>query len=996
MYKKTALILGFLLLAGIAALFLVPYFFNVDRYRPQILEAANAQLNGKLDLGPLTLTLWGKILIKTEKLDLIGPNGKTVLSSNQVEMVVPVSSLIQGHPKCVMKITSPKVTVTKNSEGVLNLSLISKTPSSKADSAPGSPPTFSIPSYLKDASADLLIIEGNVSYQDEQTHSQAKLSALNVTLKDLSVLRPIQLNVTTQFDAQTQDGLTLKGPMTLSAQIVPGLKESKLYEIGSQFDLKLSEMDILYSSIFHKKPGIPLELVGKMSFSQELVKLDSLQAKLFNALIEANGSVGSPSSPTLDLTLKSNEIALKGWSELIPALKAYELGGSFNFQGNAKGPTTKLAYAGAAELKNLTAKSSFFKATPIIAGKIKFSTDQIEDFTFIAKAPGNDLSVSAKIQSFSQPKVEFRIAAQSLDLDQVIDWSAIPKSEPSTPPPAGTSLVKTPTPQSALQASDKLLEAAIDPIRKNSVIQAASGYVLVDIKKFQLKKILVQDILTKITLSNLDLALENFGMKAWGASLAAKGLLKMKPQVPQYQFEARVENLDIREASTTLQAATGAQAQALPPLKFKPILQASVKISTDRLEDLTVNLKAPGNDLNIKGKLIPLPTPKMDLRITSNHLDLNKLLGLPAIRKVEVPKPSPSGVPTLTTDNDVLLDPIRKNEFLRSLTANLGASMKFVRYYDMIFEDLAFQSNFQDMNFSLTQFKLKFWEGNFASTARLDLKPLKPAYNFMVKVVGLNMQQAVTSQLALFKDTITGKADFLVNGSGHSLNTDLAMASLEATGSMKVNKAKFASIDISKMVAESLNESLGKLAEKVPPLKGKKLDSVPNSNTKFDFISSDFKVSHGNFEAKNFIAKSEPQHGVDLQGSLSLDLKGKTLKTEWEVSDTYNLTHARDLSVEEAGVKIDHILAEGTRPVRFPVSVGCNLGAPCYSYGETPAFLAKIALANIANGVRNAAQARAQAEIKKKTDELRQAVSNQAPPAIKKVTDELSKKLFGH
>jgi len=131
----------------------------------------------------------------------------------------------------------------------------------------------------------------------------------------------------------------------------------------------------------------------------------------------------------------------------------------------------------------------------------------------------------------------------------------------------------------------------------------------------------------------------------------------------------------------------------------------------------------------------------------------------------------------------------------------------------------------------------------------------------------------------------------------------------------------------------------------------------------------------------DFVAKATPNQGIDLKGSTQIGLKDMSLKAEWQVIDTYNVTHAKDISVSQAGLQVNHILAEGNGPVQFPVTVGCTVIQPCYKYGDVAGYLAKIALNNVAQSARGQLGSQA----------IQKALGNNAPPAIK---DKL-KHLFG-
>ncbi|MGZ3699625.1 MAG: hypothetical protein ACXWP5_15860, partial [Bdellovibrionota bacterium] len=226
--------------------------------------------------------------------------------------------------------------------------------------------------------------------------------------------------------------------------------------------------------------------------------------------------------------------------------------------------------------------------------------------------------------------------------------------------------------------------------------------------------------------------------------------------------------------------------------------------------------------------------------------------------------------------------------------------------------------------------------------------------------------------------TLTGSANFAVNGTGASFNTDAAMANLNAKGNFKVDQASFATVDVAKMVNDALNGSLAKLGEKFPALAGKKVGVPPGGATNYEFISSDFTIAGGKFTSPDFYAKSLPNESMDIKGDTSVGLKDKALNCRLDVIDTYNLTHARDLSLNQQGVQVDHILAEGNGPVHLIVHVGCTLDAPCYSYTEVPQYLLSVAAKNVENAVVGHAKSEAQ----KQAQQQLQKVVPQAPPPV--------------
>ena len=434
-----------------------------------------------------------------------------------------------------------------------------------------------------------------------------------------------------------------------------------------------------------------------------------------------------------------------------------------------------------------------------------------------------------------------------------------------------------------------------------------------------------------------------------------------------------------------------------PKLKAQPRIDGVVNVVTDQIENLSLTMKAPGNDLQIKGKVLSFLTPRIDLDVTSNGMDLDQLVQWPpkaqkppkaevAQGKPEVAAGKATGTPA--SDFDALLDPLRENKIARATTAAIRVNVKSLKAYDVKMTDIVGKLSLRDLAASIDQFKMKLWGGTIVANGSSALLPKAPTYKFSTQVRALDLSEAVASQFALFKNTLIGKANFDMAGDGASFNPDQAIANLKAKGSMKVENATFATIDVTKMVGEGLGKSVEKVADKVPALKGKKL-ALPNKESKYEVVSSDFTIANSKFTAPNFVAKAAPNQGIDLKGAVTVGLKDYSLDTTWEIIDTYNLTHAKDLSIEQNGVRVDHILAEGNGPVRFPVHAGCTVLAPCYSYTEVPEFLGKIALANVSSALTG----KAKAELRKKAEGL---IPKSAPPAIQQKLQDLGKKLFGH
>lgn len=817
--RKVTLVVGAFFAFFVAAAIIIPLVVDVDKYRPQIVQAANENINGKLSLGKLSLSLWGQIHIQIDGLSLSDVNGNEVVSVKNAFFHLPFFSILAGSPELDLKMQNPTVNVVKDRSGKLNvLSFVKSTaqpsgaPSTQASPPPGGAPaqpekpsTVALPSIATRARLGIELRDALLTYLDKATGMSSRVENFNFVVHNISLSRTMDLELWADLNLNmVEKGRTtmeLHGPAKVTAQATPELSGGKFERLTASFHVDLDQLEINKPGIFMKKKGVAANADGALKASPQEASIERFDVKFYNAEVKVSGVISNleaknaqgESMPVVKMNVSSNEISLKPWSEVIPMLKEYDLGGVATFDASADGPSSKLNYRADFALKGVTAKAPHLKSEPTIDAELKIATDQIEKLSLTMKAPANDLRVTGHMMSFTHPKLDVQVASSGMDLDQLIAF----------PPPAAAA-----TKGEAAKAS--------------------------------------------------------------------------KPEAP---------------------ASSGG--------------------------------------------------PKEDF--------------------------------------DALLEPIRENPVLASMVAGVGVNIKMLKAKGVKMTDIVGKLSFHDLTAAIEQFRLGLWGGSIQASMSAQLKPKTPVYQFKTDIAKLDLREAVTSQMELLKNTVVGTASFSMSGSGSSFNPDPAKVNLKAKGHMKIENAVFATIDVGKMVSDALNKSMENISSKIPGLKGQGIKSLSNTQSKYSLISSDVEISGGKFMAPNFVAKAEPNQGIDLKGNTTVGLVDYSLKASWEIIDTYNMTHARDISVSQGGVEIPHILAEGNNPVRFPIDVGGTVFAPTYSYAQVPAFLGKVALANASQAV----QGKAKAELMKQFQGGSGTGSNSAPPAVQNAIQGLGKKLFG-
>lgn len=805
--KRIGIAVGALFALLIAAAIIIPLVVDVDSYRPQIVKAVNDQINGKFELGKLKLTLWGQIKIEVDGFQLSDGQGRKVVAAKDVYFHVPWLSVFSGSPILTFRMTKPEVQVLKDKSGKMNVLSLMKPGQKAAPAAPapggGTGGSVAVPGMVSRARLGIEMRNAGLAYIDASTGLSTQVKDLNVVAKDLSMSRPMEILIWADLDTK-MDTLTVRGPAKMAIRGEPKFKGSEFQQIALSIGANMDDIEISMPPMFSKAKGIPANAAASIVATPTTAKIASSSVKFHNAEVLASGEItnlgadptAANASPVVQLQFKSNEIALKPWSQLVPMLKDYDLAGTASLSGGARGPSDKLDYQAAFAIKALTAKAPTLKAQPRIDMEARVVTDQLQSLNFSMKAPGNDLRVTGRMVSLTAPNANFAVTSTGMDLDQLIDF---PKPAPKEKAAPGA-----PT--------------------------AGGG-----------------------------------GGKSAGGSAA------------------------------------------------------------------------PGSDL------------------------------------------------------DAALDPLRKNKMAAATKAVISYNLAFLKAYNVKMNEIAGQVSFRDLAFAIDRFKMALWSGTIQASGVVQMKPKTPTYRFNAEVANLDLKQAVASQFELFKNTLLGQASFKMEASGASFNPEPAKGNLNGKGSMKVANATFATIDIAKMAGEAINRSINDISAKVPPLKGKKLGNLGNAESRYESVTSDFSIQNGMFSAPNFFAKSIQNQGIDVRGNTQVGIKDYSLRANWELVDTYNLLKARDISIEQAGIRVEHVLAEGDKPVTLPVVVTGTVFSPQPSYTSVPEALAKVAINNVSHAV----EGKAKAEAKKQAEEQAKKLIEKAPPKAQEALKGLGKKLFG-
>lgn len=511
----------------------------------------------------------------------------------------------------------------------------------------------------------------------------------------------------------------------------------------------------------------------------------------------------------------------------------------------------------------------------------------------------------------------------------------------------------------------------------------------------------------KIQATETLVTIESADFKLLSAVFAAQGKVHLEPAGPKLDLIVKSNPIELKSMSKLIPSSPGqaamdldgkiqleaklsgpssalaysgkltldslsANSDSLKKVWKKPLeMDGSVSFANDRLDPIQLKMTAPGSALQVRGSLRGFLKPDLQLAVTSSGIDLDQWLIQPEKTKAAAVASSPgkTAATPSAADLDAPVAGLKNNAILKGAVGNWVVDIAKIKVSQVELTDFAIRSGLKNLDFSVQSFGFKIFDGNFQGSAQVSVATGKPTYRFSSKWNGLDLKKAVSSQMETFKHTVVGIFSGQAEGSGSSFNKDAAIKNFDLKGKFEAKAARFTSLDVTKMAFDALSKGIDAVGEKIPPLKGKKLNPLASRETRYEKISADFSMKNGQFSMPNFYAKADPGMGLDVQGATTLGILDESLNADWELIDVHNVTKAADLNAEVSGVQIKGILTDKGK-LRLPVHVGCKMSSPCPDYAKTPIFLVKQALENAkgaATGhLKNTVQKAAQKEVEKK------------------------------
>jgi AsmA protein len=558
--KKVLKVIG-----GLAALLLVliitlPFFVNVDQFRPEIVKVVNERINGTFELGKLSLSLWGRIHVGIDGLKLADARGKTLVTVKDAAFDLPYASVLSGAPLITFVMKEPEIHLAKDKAGKLNvMDLVpglSGAPASGKTGARSTDPAalraIALPAVVLNARFGLSIENARLGYRDEALALTNTIDRLNLRVRDFSLSRKTEAELWAELNTRVGADLAVAGPLRLRLELEPDVSGGSFKGAAVSGDFSADDLQIEKGVLFLKRKGVPAHLRFQAALTTDALSLKESALVFHNAEVALSGNYHLQNGA--DFRFQSKPVELKLWSELIPMLKEYELEGRITLAGTFQGKPAAPAYSARIGIEGVSAKGPHLKAKPLLQGSVEVVTDRVEKLLLTLTAPGNSLQLESKVVSFTNPRITFAVKSSGMDLDQWIDFPKPgPVAKTASQSAEGTPSSGGKAPGDAKTAGEARsvppdTDALLAPLRSNPMARALVLEGAVSLAMVKARGFRMEDLSAKVQMKNLVFSVNPVKLRMYDGSVSGSFTTDLKPAQPGYTLSAVVSGFDMQKA----------------------------------------------------------------------------------------------------------------------------------------------------------------------------------------------------------------------------------------------------------------------------------------------------------------------------------------------------------------------------------------------------------------------------------------------------------------
>jgi len=470
----------------------------------------------------------------------------------------------------------PVIQIVRNRDGNFNFSTIGKKAKAKKDErekeerAPREEQSALLISLVD-------ISNGNIRYLDKKNGTDMQAKQIDLKIEDFDFAKPFSVKLKAAIYADKQN-FTLKstiGPigqrvdvanipvdgeididplnMTQLRATLPIMKSAMPRELDVSGVYRVKDLKfkgtlnnlaldgqlegtngaLRYGNAFQKPAGDPLALNLDLRLTGNKITIRNGHLKLHSLDLAAAGDIQTGNNTVLNLSLDSKPASLEGWDRIVPALADYQLSGTMDVKASIRGSIGKGAapqIQGTLGLKKVSAKPpSFPKPIEDLDTTVKFSGQRADINDMTLSLGKSRIRLAAAIEKFAPLTLSYKMSTPEL-------W----------PADYSTALTE---------------ERKADVIRN---LQSAGQFNMsANGMSYEGKLSSSEGTLYNVPYKALDAALsladkvaniKSLRVNALSGALQIDGQYSFKEAVPQFSMASKVQNIDVKELYTLLDA----------------------------------------------------------------------------------------------------------------------------------------------------------------------------------------------------------------------------------------------------------------------------------------------------------------------------------------------------------------------------------------------------------------------------------------------------------
>ena len=556
--KKIFKVLGIIIGLIVAAALIVPFVVDVDKYRPMIVSKAGEYIDGKLEIGKLSLSLWGAVKVKIDGVKLSDAKGQPVMEVKDASLNLPLMPIITGVPEIRLELKGPALNVVKFRDGKMNVMTLMKEQPAAAIPAPGTPPGMTpapkaaksdggsagVPAIVLKSRFTFLIEKAKLAYKDEFTGDSYNINEIDFTLRDVSLEREMPFSLVAQLDMTTMKTIKIKGPLVFDGKIKAIQEKGEFAKATASATLKLDGLDINYPGMFEKKPGVALGFETNLTAGKDAVNMPSFKFRLAEVVIDSSLVAKTQPTMNIDFKLSSNTIQIAKLGDLVPMIKQYGMNGGLDLAVAASGPIERIDYKADVKVDKMSVIHESMKQPMNVSATIAVITNKLKEATLKMTAKDFDLSVKGMLEDFLHPKFQFDIASTNMDLDGLLKAS----EKAAEARKAEAAAIKAdPAAVSAKAAPAVDYNAMLAPLRSNPMAAATSGTVNFGLKKIRSTGVSIADFRGAFVMKGLEMSIKDLMMQIFGGSIKGAMSFNATPAKPTVATNMVVDSLSTQK-----------------------------------------------------------------------------------------------------------------------------------------------------------------------------------------------------------------------------------------------------------------------------------------------------------------------------------------------------------------------------------------------------------------------------------------------------------------